>query len=155
MYHIYNFQLISQYYKFLIYNNSLYFYSLQSLYFDRNILNDAKSALFSLLTFSSELDMLIIVSFPFEYKNDSPFLFLLLDFAPFTKAIKFENQDIEEITLYDHERNVQYTCPFSSNLVYYNDSFSFSVIFNNNILNNVKTSLLANISSVCVSTMEL
>ena len=44
--------------------------NLQSLYFDRNILNDAKSALFSLLTFSSELDMLIIVSFPFEYKND-------------------------------------------------------------------------------------
>ena len=43
---------------------------LESLYFDKNILNNCKNALFSLLTFSNEFDLIIIVSMPFEYKSD-------------------------------------------------------------------------------------
>lgn len=137
--------------------------NLQSLYFDRNILNDAKSALFSLLTFSSELDMVIIVSLPFEYNNNIYEVASviksgnILGFVPKNlfnnndinkDYFSILNQDIENITLYDNERNIQYSFPFSNNLLFINDKFRFSVVFDSNINKKFKSDLIANITSI-------
>ena len=137
--------------------------NLQSLYFDRNILNDAKAALFSLLTFSSELDMVIIVSLPFEL-NDNIYEVAsiiksgnILGFVP-KNVFKFNNdnkdyfsklnQNIENITLYDNERNILYSFPFSNDLLFSNDKFKFSIAFDNVINKNLKSDLVANITSI-------
>ena len=137
--------------------------NLQSLYFDRNIIDDAKTALFSLLTFSSELDIVIIVSLPFEYNNRIYEVAAIIksgNILGFVPKYKFDNndinkdyfsildEDIENISIYDKERNIQYNFPFSKNLIFKNDIFSFSIIFNNNINNNLNTDIVANITSI-------
>ena len=137
--------------------------NLQSLYFDRNILEDAKSALFSILTFSSELDIVIIISLPFEYNNKIYEVAAIIksgNILGFVPKYIFDNNDInkdffsileeaiENISLYDKERNIQYNFQFSKNLIFKNDIFSFSIIFNNNINNNLKTDIVANITSI-------
>ena len=137
--------------------------NLQSLYFDRNILKDVRAALFSLLSFSSELDIVIIVSFPFEYNNRVYEVAAAIksgNILGFVPKNYFENDDInkdyfsildhdiETVTLHDEERNVQYSFPFSKNLLFYNDSFSFSIIFDNKINKFVKSNVLANIVSI-------
>ena len=137
--------------------------NLQSLYFDRNILEDAKSALFSILTFSSELDIVIIISLPFEYNNKIYEVAAIIksgNILGFVPKYIFDNndinkdffsileEDIENISLYDKERNIQYNFQFSKNLIFKNDIFSFSIIFNNNINNNLKTDIVANITSI-------
>lgn len=137
--------------------------NLQSLYFDRNIIDDAKTALFSLLTFSSELDIVIIVSLPFEYNNRIYEVAAIIksgNILGFVPKCKFDNndinkdyfsildEDIENISIYDKERNIQYNFPFSKNLIFKNDIFSFSIIFNNCINNNLNTDIVANITSI-------
>ena len=137
--------------------------NLQSLYFDRNILKNVRVALFSLLSFSSELDIVIIVSFPFEYNNRVYEVAAAIksgNILGFVPKNHFENDDInkdyfsildhdiETVTLYDEERNVQYSFPFSKNLLFYNDNFSFSIIFDNKINKFVKSNVLANIVSI-------
>ena len=136
---------------------------LESLYFDKNILNNCKNAIFSLLTFSNEFDMIIILSMPFEYKSNVYEVAVIiksgkiLGFVP-RNSFKITdsnknyfsrlNQDIDNIVLIDKDKNIKYQCPFSENLVFYNDNYAFNVCFNNYINTNIKTDIIANISSI-------
>lgn len=137
--------------------------NLQSLYMDRSLLNEAKNALFSLLTFSSELDVIIIVSFPFEYNNCIYEVAAVIksgNILGFVPKYYFDDNDInkdffsvlnnniENLTLIDKERNVQYTFPFSKDLIFHNDDFSFAICFNNYINKNIKANIIANITSI-------
>lgn len=137
--------------------------NLQSLYLDRSILKESRNALFSLLTFSSELDIVIVASLPFEYNNSVYEVAAVIksgNILGFVPKYKFDVNDvnrdyfsilknsIENLTLTDTERNIQYNFPFSKDLVFCNDDFSFAVSFNNNINKNVKVNIIANISSI-------
>lgn len=136
--------------------------NLQSLYNDKNITNDAKKALFSLLTFSSEIDIMIIVSLPFEYNGEVYEVAAviksgnILGFVPNNNLDKSINKNyfsklhsnIDSVVLYDDERKIQYSFPFADNLVFGNDSFTFKVVFNNNLTNENKTDIVANIISI-------
>ena len=136
--------------------------NLKSLYYDKNILNSSLDSLFSLLTFSSELDTVIIVSLPFEYNG---YLYEvaaviksgnILGFVPKNHfESESENKDIfssfngvEDITLIDNDRKLQYTFPFSSDLVFKCDKYSFSVIFNIDKFKIVKSDLYASILTI-------
>ena len=137
--------------------------NLQSLYLNRSILEGCKNALFSLLTFSSELDIVIVVSLPFEFNNCVYEVAAviksgnILGFVP-KNNFSFNNvnkdffsilkHSVDNLTLIDKERNIQYNFPFSKDLTFYNDEFSFSVCFNNHLNKNVKTNIIANISSI-------
>ena len=137
--------------------------NLQSLYFDRNILKDVRKSLYSLLAFSTELDILIIVSLPFEYNNQVYEVAAviksgnILGFVP-KNHFKHDNDnkdyfsilenDIENLTLYDEERNVQYSFPFSNKLLFSNDKYSFSIIFNSITNKFIKSNIVANIVSI-------
>lgn len=137
--------------------------NLQSLYFDRNLLEDAKNALFSLITFSSELDMIIIISLPVEYNKNIYEVTAVIKSGKilgFVPKDSFEHKDtnknyfsilekdIENFQLDDTERNIQYTFPFSKSLVFYNENFSFSVTYSNYINKNIKTDIVVNITSI-------
>ena len=137
--------------------------NLQSLYFDRNILKDVRKSLYSLLAFSTELDILIIVSLPFEYNNQVYEVAAviksgnILGFVP-KNHFNHDNDnkdyfsilenDIENLTLYDEERNVQYSFPFSNKLLFSNDKYSFSIIFNSITNKFIKSNIVANIVSI-------
>ena len=137
--------------------------NLQSLYLDRSLLNETKKSLFSLVNFSTELDIIIIVSLPFEY-NNSVFEVAaviksgnILGFVP-KNNFKLDDVNkeyfsklkyyIENITLIDDERNIQYSFPFANDLLFFNDNFSFNVIFDNNINKRIKSTIIANITSI-------
>lgn len=137
--------------------------NLQSLYLDRSILNESKNALLSLLTFSSELDIIIIVSLPFEYDNYVYEVAAVIksgNILGFVPKNNFDANDInksyfsllkhgiDNLTLIDKERNIQYSFPFSKDLVFYNDDFKFAVCFNNHINKNIKANIIANITSI-------
>lgn len=137
--------------------------NLQSLYLDRSILEGCKNALFSLLTFSSELDIVIVVSFPFEYKNciyEVASVIKSGNILGFVPKSHFDFDDVnkdyfsilkhsvDNLTLIDKERNIQYNFPFSKDLIFYNDELSFSVCFDNHINKNIKTDIITNISSI-------
>lgn len=136
---------------------------LKSLYKDRNILKASRDALFSLLTFSSELDMVIVATLPFEYNN------LVYNVAAVIKSgnilgmvpkceysvdddginyFSSTNQDIDSLTLIDDERKLQYDFPFSKNIVFNNENFNFSIIYDNKINQNTNTGIYINISSI-------
>ena len=116
--------------------------NLKSLYHDNNILNSSLDALYNLLTFSSELDIIIIASLPFEYnKNIYEVAAIIksgdiLGLVPKNNFINDENRDffsilknnIDNIKLYDKERNIEYNFPFSNNLLFKCDKFDFSVL---------------------------
>ena len=136
--------------------------NLKYLYYDKNILSSALESLFSLLTFSSELDTLIVVSFPFEFNNNLYEIAAaiksgnILGFVPKNfydnnseNREYFSNFDgYEEITLVDKERKLQYTFPFSSNLIFKCDKYSFSIIFDIESFRIVKSDIYVNISSI-------
>lgn len=136
--------------------------NLKSLYHDKNILNNSIEALFSLLTFSSELDIVMIVSMPFEYNG------LVYEVAAVIKSGKILGfvpknsftgdmnndyfstlkNDIDNITLYDRERNIEYSFPFSKKILFKNDKFSFSLIYSLNELSIIKSDIYINICSI-------
>ena len=137
--------------------------SLKSLYLDRNILKDCKKALFSLLTFSSELDIIIILSLPFEYKNNVYEVTSVIksgNILGFVPRNKFNQNnvnrnyfstlkhDIDNITILDEERNLQYSFPFSNNLIFSNDKFNFSIIYDSDLYKKEKTNIFVNVTSI-------
>ena len=137
--------------------------NLQSLYLDRNLLSETKKALFSLVNFSTELDIIIIVSLPFEFNNSIFEVAAVIksgNILGFIPKNSFNDNDvnkeyfsilkfgIDNITLTDDERNIQYTFPFSNDLLFSNDNFTFSVIFDNNTNKGIKSTIIANITSI-------
>ena len=136
--------------------------NLKSLYHDKNILNNSIESLFSLLTFSSELDMVIIISFPFEYNNSVYEVAAviksgnILGFVPknyFSKELDGKEyfstfKGFEEITLIDNERKLQYNFPFSDKLVFKCDKYNFQVRFSLDKNEISKSDLYVNIQSI-------
>ena len=135
--------------------------NLMSLYHDRNLLNDALEALYNLLAFSNEVDIVIVVSIPFEYKSCVYEVAAviksgnILGFVPKnnldvsnSKMFSILDNDIDEVVLKDNSRNITYSFPFAQNLLFENNRFNFSVIFNSAIdeLNNAD--MLCNIASI-------
>lgn len=137
--------------------------NLSSLYKDKNILTDALKALYSLLSFSIEIDMIIIVSLPFLFENKLYQMGVtiksgkILGMVP---RLKYDSEDInsqffstdliEKInyTLYDQERNISYTFPISNKIIFENDLFRFCISFDENSLNNVNNMVVADISCI-------
>ncbi len=136
--------------------------NLKSLYHDKNILNASLEALFNLLTFSSELDVIIIVSLPFEYnKNIYEVAAIIksgdiLGFVPKNSFDNSENKDyfsilnnnIDNIKLHDKDRNIEYNFPVSNDLVFKCDKFNFTVLFSLENKNNIKSDIYINIHSI-------
>lgn len=135
--------------------------NLKSLYFDKNILNASLNSLFSLLTFSSELDMVIIISMPFEFNNKVYEISAviksgkILGFVPKNNFEESENKDYfssldvgyDNITIYDNERNIKYDFPFDKNILFECANFNFSIIYD--IDNNkIHSNIYANIYSI-------
>ena len=136
--------------------------NLKSLFYDKNILNESLNSLFSLLTFSSELDITIVVSLPFEYNNkiyDVAAVIKsgdILGFVPkndFKESInkdyfsKFDS-DIENIVLYDRDRNIKYEFPFSKNILFECNTFNFSVIYDTNNKDLINSNIYINLFSI-------
>lgn len=134
--------------------------SLQNLYLDNNILNDSLSALFDLVTFSTELDMIIIASIPYKYLNNVYEVACviktgkILGFVPRTNYKLndlnykyFAKNDIlnENLVLIDTLHNIKYDVPFSKDLVFDNGVFNYSIGFDNDLMN---TAISVNISSI-------
>ena len=136
--------------------------NLKSLYHDNNILNSSLDALYNLLTFSSELDIIIIASLPFEYnKNIYEVAAIIksgdiLGLVPKNNFINDENRDffsilknnIDNIKLYDKERNIEYNFPFSNNLLFKCDKFDFSVLFSLYNQNSINSDIFINLQSI-------
>ena len=134
--------------------------NLKSLYHDRNILNDTLKSFFSLLTFSSELDLVIVSSFPFEYNNNVYEMTAVIksgNILGFVPKNKFKdnqkyfssfNNDNDNFEIFDKERNIQYNFPISENLVFSNEKFNFSIIYDGKLNKNIKSEVVVNISSI-------
>ena len=136
--------------------------NLKSLFYDKNILNESLNSLFSLLTFSSELDMTIVVSLPFEYNNkiyDVAAVIKsgdILGFVPkndFKESINKDyfskyDSDIENIVLYDRDRNIKYEFPFSKNILFEYNTFNFSVIYDTNNKDLINSNIYINLFSI-------
>ena len=137
--------------------------NLGSLYHDRTVLNESLEALYSILAFSSEIDIIIIVSLPFEFKSnvyDVAAVIKAGSILGFVPRNKFDVTDsnnkyfsslkhsYEEIELFDNNRNVTYKFPFSNSLEFYTTSFSFSVIFNGNLDCKLNSKVLCNLMSI-------
>ena len=136
--------------------------NLKSLYLDKNILNESINSLFSLLTFSSELDLIIIVSLPFQYNSQIYEIAAviksgkILGFVPKNNFNDSENKDffskfnsdIDNITLYDSERNIKYEFPFSNKILFECEKFNFSVIFDIDSHNKINSNIYANIFTI-------
>lgn len=137
--------------------------NLESLYHDRNLLNNSLEALFNLVAFSSELDVIIVVSLPFEFKSN------VYEVAAIIKSGKilglvpkniFDKKnscarffsplynDYDEITLRDTLRNVTYSFPFSKNIIFENSRFNFAVTFDNNFSKLNRTTIICNLVSI-------
>lgn len=137
--------------------------NLSSLYKDKNILIGALRALYSLLSFSIEIDMVIIVSLPFLFENKLYQMGVaiksgkILGMVP---RLKYDSEDInshyfstdsfEKInyTLYDQERNLSYTFPISNNIIFENELFRFCISFDETCLNKVNNMVVADISCI-------
>lgn len=137
--------------------------NLQSLYHDRNILDDALNALFSLLLFSVELDVVIVVSLPFEYMSHVYEVAAviksgtILGFVPKnTFKSNDNNKDYfstlndnqDNITIYDSIHNLSYTFPFSNNLIFKTNNFSFNVAFDLDYNSSFDSNIILNITSI-------
>ncbi len=136
--------------------------NLESLYYDNNLLNSSLDSLFNLLTFSSELDIIIVVSFPFLY-NKSVYEVAaiiksgdILGFVPKNNFKNNENKEffsvlknnIDNVKLYDKERNIEYNFPFSNNLLFKCENFNFSVLFSLDTENLINSDIYINIQSI-------
>ena len=137
--------------------------NLGALYHDRTVLNESLDALYSLLVFSSEIDIVIIVSLPFEFNSNVYDVAavikggLILGFVPRTmfnvsdlnsKYFNRLENDYDEIELFDSNRNISYKFPFSKSLEFYTASFSFSIIFNGNLDCKFNSKVLCNLMSI-------
>ena len=137
--------------------------NLQSLYFDRNIINDSLNALFSLLAFSSDLDMIIIVSLPFEINSNIYEVSAVIKSGKILGMIPkfifssnecnkeyFSNVNIkyDNYTIYDNERNCTFSFPISKDLIFNTTNYNFKIIFNSKVNNNVRTNIICNIESI-------
>ncbi len=137
--------------------------NLQSLYHDRNILDDALNALFSLVLFSVELDVVIVVSLPFEYMSHVYEVAAviksgtILGFVPKnTFKSNDNNKDYfstlndnqDNITIYDSIHNLSYTFPFSNNLIFKTNNFSFNVAFDLDYNSSFDSNIVLNITSI-------
>ena len=137
--------------------------NLQSLYHDRNILDDALNALFSLVLFSVELDVVIVVSLPFEYMSHVYEVAAviksgtILGFVPKnTFKSNDNNKDYfstlndnqDNITIYDSIHNLSYTFPFSNNLIFKTNNFSFNVAFGLDYNSSFDSNIVLNITSI-------
>ena len=137
--------------------------SIGNLFHDKNILNHSLKALYSLLTFSSELDTVIVISLPFEYANCIYEVAAVIksgNILGFVPKYKFNDSDknanyfstlkrgIENLTLIDEDRNIKYDFPFANDLVFSNDKFTFSVIFNSYINTKLHSDVYINLESI-------
>ena len=137
--------------------------SLQSLYLDRNLLNESLNSLFSLLTFSSELDLLIVVSAPIEINLKIFEVAFVIKSGKILGAVpksKFCKDDINygifstdvlninEYVIYDDEKNCEYRFPISNDIVFRTSNLSFSVAFNGLLNDNLHTNIVCNVDSI-------
>lgn len=137
--------------------------NLNSLYKDKNIINDALKSLFTLLSFSIEIDMVIIVSLPFLYENRLYEMGVAIKSGKILGMVPkvcFDNSDInyryfsnitlEKInySLYDNERNISYTFTISSDIIFENELFDFYISFNESNLKNINNIIVTNIACI-------
>ena len=137
--------------------------NLGALYHDRTVLNESLEALYSLLAFSSEIDIVMIVSLPFEFKSNVYNVAAvikagsILGFVPRNSYAAYDlnsryftklQNNYDEIMLFDSNRNVTYRFPFSSALEFYTTNFSFSIIFNGNLDCKLNSKILCNLMSI-------
>ena len=137
--------------------------NLQSLYHDRNILNESIIALFSLLLFSNDLDIVIVVSMPYEIDgniyevafaiksgkilgmvpkyvfslNDENYLYFSKNIIPY-----------RELSIYDRERNIKYDFKVSDKLVFSSNLFKFVITYDGNINEENSSNIICNIQSI-------
>lgn len=134
--------------------------SLQNLYLDNNILNESLSALFDLVNFSNEYDMIIIVSIPYKHLNNVYEVACVIKTGKilgFVPKHDFNINDlnykyfckntinVNNITLIDPIHNIKYDIPFSDKLIFDNGAFNYSIGFDNNLKN---TAIAVNIASI-------
>lgn len=137
--------------------------NLKSLYRDRNLLNESLESLFTIVALSSELDMVIIVSLPFEFESKIYEVAaviksgVILGFVPRNNFIPTDtnyqyfstlNYNFDEITLFDENHKLSYKFPFGDNLVFSNNNYKFRVVFENDIDSNIHTNIICNIASI-------
>ena len=136
--------------------------NLKSLYHDRNVLKESLEALFNLLSFSLEIDTIIIVSLPFEYNNIVYEVAAIiksgtiLGFVPKTKFNINDNnynyfsvpdKNFDDISIYDELHNLSYTFPFADNIIFETNYFKFKVAFDNDISGS-DVNVICNITSI-------
>lgn len=137
--------------------------NLGALYHDRTLLNESLEALYSILAFSAEIDIVIVISLPFEFKSnvyDVAAIIKAGSILGFVPRNKFDaanlndkyfsklNNDYDEIELFDNNRNNTYRFPFSTSLEFYTTSFNFSIIYNGELDHKSNAKVFCNLMSI-------
>ena len=121
--------------------------NLHNLFNDKNIINSCFESLYDLIVFSTELDILLFVNLPLMIDNNvyettaiikSGNLLGIVPRKHFSnnsinEYFKPFKQSILEYTFRDEYRNLSYTCPISSNLIFANNLLSISVSYDEEV----------------------